>query len=823
MRSAPWLADLAIDARHALRSLRRTPLLTAIALVILACAIGANTAVFSLLDLLVLRDLPVRAPAELVEFLWTYPGDPPLNIFSLRDYESYRDQNRVFSAIVGTASARVEARMNGADAELGVECATGNYFNVLGVRGAAGRLLVEGDARPDAPAVGVVSWRYWTEHFNRRPDVLGATVTFSADLSPGRERRLLIDVPVTVIGVAERPFSGLVVGNTPDIWLPTTVCERRSPIGVALIARLKDGVSIDRAQAEMRVLDRARIESFARRDPRWRETTLEVLSARAGLSTPVHQQFARPLWALMGIVAALLLLVCANLGGMLLARGASRQHEMTVRVALGAGRLRLVRQMLTESMLLAIAGGLLGTAAAYLEAGLLVRIMRSGTRMIGVPPALEAPIDSRVLIFTAFVIAVSALLFGLVPAWMAFVSDPAVALREGASAGQPRSRLTFGNGLVIAQVALSLVLLTLSGLFVGHLSNLRGTTSLGFDPTSVLIVRIDATQTGADRNAALQRYKELLARFESVPGVRSATASGVTPMSGAAGARFATVEGFQEAPEARRRLWLNPVAPRYFETLRTPLISGRDFAFSDEGSRVAIVNEATARYYFAGRDALGKHVQFDGDAQPYEIIGVVADAKYNDVRTPAPRTIYLHYLPQWDFSLRTIGSAAAVGADVRRLATEVLGNARVTKMTTLEEQVDAAIVPERLIATLSSFFGGVGALLGALGLYGLLAYAVARRTREIGLRMAIGAQAHQVMFIVMSRACALVGAGLVVGIPLAVWTTRAAAAVVGNVAVAGLVPVVIAGIVTILMAMVASAIPARRAISVDPVVALRSE
>jgi len=826
MRPASWLADLGLDARHAIRSLRRTPVLTSIALVILACAIGANTAVFSLLDLLVLRDLPVRAPAELVEFLWTYPMDPPLNIFSVRDYENYRDQNRVFSALAGTASARVEARMNGRDAELGVECVTGNYFNMLGVRSAAGRLLVEGDDRSEAPAVGVVSSRYWTEHFNRGPDVLGATVTFNADLSPGRERRLVVDVPVTVIGVAERSFSGLVVGNTPDIWMPASVCARRGPISLALIARLKDGVSIDRAEAEMRVLDRTRIESFALRDPRWRETTFEVVSARSGLSTPVHQQFARPLLALMGMVAAVLLLVCANLGGMLLARGASRRHEMTVRVSLGASRARLMRQLLTESMLLSIAGGLLGTAVAYLEADLLVRIMKSGTRMIGVPPALEATIDARVLIFTAVVIAVSAILFGLVPAWTAFVSEPAVALRDGASAGEPRSRRAFGNGLVVAQVALSLVLLTLSGLFVGHLSNLRGTTTLGFDPTSVLIVRVDASPTGADGNAALQRYKELLARFESIPGVRSATASGTTPISGAAGSRFATVEGFQEAPETRRRLWLNAVAPRYFETLRTPLISGRDFAFSDEGRRVAIVNEAIAQYYFAGRDALGKHVQFDGDAQPYEIIGVVADAKYNDVRTPAPRTIYLHYLPRnrvWDFSLRTIGSAAAIGADVRRLVTDVLGNARVTKMTTLAEQVDASIVPERLIATLSSFFGGVGALLGALGLYGLLAYAVARRTREIGLRVAIGAQPHQVMFIVVSRACALVGVGLVVGIPLAVWTTQAAAAVVGNVPAAGPVPIAIAGLVTIVVAMVASAIPARRAISVDPIAALRSE
>ena len=814
-RGLPWLADFAQDARHGFRTLRRSPAFTTVALVTLALGIGANTAIFSLINVLVLRDLPVREPAGLVQFLWTYPGDPPLNLFSVEHYETYRDHNSVFSDMLGTASARVESQTAGVGAErLGVECVTGNFFDALGVRSAAGRLLSDEDNQPGAPAVAVVSWTYWNERFNRGPEILGTNLM------------LLGDLPVTVVGVAGREFVGLVVGYRPDVWLPAGVCQRKEPPGLAMMARLKEGVSIDRAQAEMRVLDRARIEEFARRDPKWRETTFDVLPARAGLSTPVHQQFAKPLWVLMAVVGALLLLACANIGSLLLARGAARQREMAVRVSLGAGRFRIVRQVLTESLLLAIAGGLLGLVAAYIGAGVLLRIMTS-VRMLGVPPRLEVTIDASVLIFTAGAMALAAMLFGLAPACAAFASAPASALRAGGGAGQPGSRRLFGNGLVVAQVALSLVLLSVSGLYLGHLSNLRN-RDLGFDRRSVLLVSLDTTRTGLGRDQLARVYKELLGRFEAIPGVRSATVSGMTPISGAAGSRFATVDGFEEAPQARRRLLLNGVAPKYFETFGTPLVAGRDFQVADESRPpVAIVNQAMARHYFGGGNPLGRHVLFDGDSEPHEIVGVVADVKYADVRSPAPQTIYLHGFQQnrlpSEFALRTGGPPTAVAGEVRRIVDEVLRTVPVARVTTLAEQVDASIVPERLIATLSGFFGGSGMLMAAIGLYGLLAYTVARRTNEIGIRMALGATGRDVTRMVLARALALVCAGLVIGAPIAVWSTRVAASMVENLPADGLFPIVVAAGVTIGVALLAAYLPARRATRVDPLGALRSE
>jgi putative ABC transport system permease protein len=812
-RGLPWLADLAQDARYAVRTLRRTPIFTTVALVTLASAIGANTAIFSLLNVLLLRDLPVRQPAGLVQFHWTYPGDPPLNLFSVDTYENYRDHNSVFSDMLGTGSVRLVSQSARAE-RLGVECVTGNFFTALGVRSAAGRLLGEQDNQPGAPPAAVVSWTYWNEKFNRKPDMLGTSL-------------MVADMPVTVVGVADQEFFGLVVGYKPDVWIPATVCQLKGRPGLAIMARLKEGVSIDRAQTEMRVLDRPRIEEFARGDPKWRETTFDVRPARAGLLTPVHEQFTKPLWVLMAIVGVLLLLACANLGSLLLARGAARSREMAVRVSLGAGRFRIVRQVLTESLLLAIAGGLLGMVAAYIGAGVLLRIMTSGTRMIGVPPRFELTIDAPVLIFTTGVMALAAVLFGLAPALAAFAPAPAATLKEARGTGHPRSRRIFGNGLVVAQVALSVVLLSVSGLFVGHLSRLRD-SSLGFDPTSVLLVGLDAPRAGQSREVLAQRYKDLLSRFESIPGVRSATLSGMTPISGAAGSRFVTVEGGHEAPEARRRVMLNEVAPRYFETLRTPLIAGRDFQFTDEGNpRVAIVNQAIVRRYFEGRDPLGKHLQFDNDQQAYEIVGVVADAKYADVRIPAPPTIYVHAFQQnrlpSGFALRTTGSATAVTGGVRRIVSEVMGSAPNVKVTTLAEQVDSSIVPERLTATLSGFFSGAGMLLAGIGLYGLLAYTVARRTHEIGVRMALGAQGRDVTFLVLRGALTLVGAGLIVGAPVAMWSKRVAASMLGNLPAGSPLPIVIAALATIGVTLLAACVPARRATRVDPLTALRSE
>ena len=339
-------------------------------------------------------------------------------------------------------------------------------------------------------------------------------------------------------------------------------------------------------------------------------------------------------------------------------------------------------------------------------------------------------------------------LFGLAPAWNAFASAPASSLREIGGAGDTRSRRLFGKSLIVAQVALSVVLLSAAGLFVGHLSNLRN-LDLGFDRHSVLLVTLNPQGSGYNRIQLSRLYRDLLQRLQAIPGVRSASLSGATPIEGAAASRFASVEGFQEKPEDRRYLMLNGVGPKYFETLGTPLIAGRDFQFEDAGRpRVTIVNQAMARHYFGGGSPIGKHVTFDGDDMPYEIVGIVGDAKYLDLHEAAPRTVYLNAFQDGfinsQFSLRTDVPPTAIAGEVRRAVSDVLKTVRVAKVTTLAEQVDASIVPERLIALLAGFFGVLGASLAAIGLYGLLAYTVARRTNEIGIRMSLGATERDV-------------------------------------------------------------------------------
>jgi predicted permease len=544
----------------------------------------------------------------------------------------------------------------------------------------------------------------------------------------------------------------------------------------------------------------------------------------------LHEQFAGPLRVLMATVAILLVLACANLGGLLLARGAARQHEMAVRVSLGAGRFRIVRQVLTESLLLAAAGSALGLVTAQFAAGMLMRIMTSGTRSLSASPPIDVSLDARVLIFTMMVTGLAALAFGAAPAIAAFASPPATALRTGRAGAHPRSRRLVGRGLVVAQVALSLALLSVSQLYVGHLARLRD-RSLGFDRTHVLIASIDtsaASRSGRSREELAVLFQEALGRLQAIPGVRAATASGMTPISGAAGSRFLRAEGFDEPPQARRRVSLNNVAPNYFATYGTPIMAGRDFRDADAGAaRRVIVNQALVRHYFAGRDPIGRRVWFDSERDPYEIVGVVADAKYQDVRLPAPPIAYVHYAqpfrPVPDLSLRTTAPPAAVAGDVRRVVSGVFGDAAVRRITTLADQVDAAIVPERLLAALSAFFGVVGMLLAAIGLYGLLAYTVSRRAAEIGIRMALGASRADVVRLVLTSAAGLVAAGLLLGAPAAFWSTRLATRTLEHLPPGGVLPIVACAAALVAVAIAAACVPVRRATRVDPIRALRSE
>jgi predicted permease len=813
-RGLPWLSDLAQDLRHGLRMVRRTPAFTAIACLTLALGIGANTAVFSLVNVLLWRDLPVRDPGSLVQLTWQYPGDPPQHSFRTQDYERFRDHNDVFSDVIGTAPVVVDS---GPAAEpLATEWVTGNFFAALGVRPALGRLLEPPDGQPGTEPVAVVSWTYWQNRLDMDPGVLGTRISVAG-------------VTAGIVGVTAREFSGVFTGYRTDVWMPAAAAPpgSRQSAGFMLLARLEEGVPVHRAAAQMRVLDRPRIEQFGRSDPQWLTVTLDVEPARSGFSTPLHQQFGRPLLVGMTIVAALLLLTCANIGSLLLARATARVREMAVRASLGASRSRIMRQVLAESLLLSSVGSVLGLAGAYVGANALVRIMASGTRLIGAQPQLDVPIDGNVLSFTVAVTVAAAVLFGLAPAWIAFVSAPASAMRAGSGTSPSRTGRLAANGLVVAQVAVSLVLLSVAGLYVQHLSDLRN-RELGFDRTSVLIVGVDTGPDTRDRGQLAAVYRELLERFEGIPGVHSATVSGMTPISGAAASRFVTVDGFEEPTGSRRRVMLNGVAPRFFETFGTSFVSGRDFRHADaRQARVAIVNQAMARHYFAGRDPIGRQLVLEGESQPYHIVGVVSDAKYADLRRAAPPTVYLDAFQQArlpsEFALRTVVPPGAVVADVRRVVADSLRGGSIRKVTTLSEQLDISIVPERLTAAVSAFFGAAGALLAAIGLYGVLAYTVARRTSEIGVRIALGATRKDVTLLVMKQGLFLMIVGLCVGGPLALWSRRIAASTLEGMSGESLLPLVAAAGTMVGVALLAVLVPVRRALRVEPMVALRSE
>ncbi len=825
------LGELIGDVRYGLRQLRRSPGFTIVALLSLALGIGANTAIFSLIDTLMLRRLPVREPEQLVEFLNLYPGDPPLNFFSWQSYEYFRDHNHLLSGLTGVQPSRFNVRGEGLEPEaVDGEGVVGNFFQMLGVKPAIGRLIGPGDDRVGAAdsAAAVVSWSCWKTKFNSDPAILG--------------RRIVVeDVPVTIVGVTPRQFFGVQVGVRPDIWVPLAVVSmihRPSPGGLGpwqLVGRLKPGVSIKQARAEMAVLFRWTLEERTRtsKDPLMHQLKFAVEPAGAGLATELRYQFAKPLVVLMAVVGLLLLIACTNLANMLLARVAGRQREMALRVSLGAGRWRLVRQLLTESVLLSAGGGGLGILLAYFGADALVRIMMSGRRMPG--PRLEIHVqpDVQVLLFTAGLALLTGVLFGLAPAWHAFTSAPALSLREVGRAGETSLRRLFGKSLVVIQVALSVVLLSSAGVFVGHLWNLQH-LDLGFRRDHVLLVTLDPARSGYKGEQLSHLYQEMVGRLEAIPGVRSATLSGMTPISGAGGVSFATVEGHQEKPEDRRYVSLNWVAPKYFQTLGTPFLAGRDFTFQDQaGPRVAIVNQAMARYYFADGDPIGKHFTLERDwkgfgaDKPYEIVGMVADTKYSDITEATKRTIYFNAFQDGaassHFALWTRVDPAVVAPEVRRLVREAARTIQVAQVTTLDDQVDASIVPERLIATLSGVFGALGALLAAIGIYGLLAYRVARRISEIGVRMALGATRSDILWMVLGDALGMVLIGLILGAPIAFWAKSVAASIIADLPAKSAIPITLGAVAMIVIALVAAYVPARRATRVDPVEALRYE
>jgi len=805
---------LPLDFRYALRLFRRNPTFTAVAVLSLALGIGANTAIYSLFYTIMLRTLPVAYPEQLVELVRNSPDEFHwAGYWGWDKYEFFCDRNHVFSGVTGMSFDNLASvRTAGVDPEtLILENVPANYFRVLGLEPVVGRFFTPADAPSSGDGnVVVVSWSYWNRRFHRDPSVVGARIFYNNE-------------PKIVIGVAPRAYAGPRVGSRTDLWMA-------SQNNLTMIARLKPGVTIAQAQAEMDVLYPALLQQTGATT---RDRKLELLPAGAGL-VRIRDQYGKPLMLLLAIVGMLLLLACVNMASLLLARSAGRQHEIAVRVGLGASRWRLVRQMLTESVLLSAAGTLAGIAVAWFATGALVRILASSRAFEHID--VEVQPDLHLLLFTAGTTLITGLLFGLAPAWYAFRSAPASTLRHTGK-GDSWSWRLFGKTLVAGQIAISVLLLSAAVIFLNHLAALRH-FDLGFRSDHVMQLTVDPPPNTYPPALLAPRYRELLQRLEAVPGVHSASISGCTPLEGCGiGGRFLKAEGHIEDPQHRRRTALALVTPRYFETLGIPLIAGRDFAFRDAGrSRVAILSRGAARYYFPGVDPVGKHIAIDPDSQtdqwfeddrPYEIIGVAGDVKSFEIRDAPYPTIYFDMFQENRLAdhleLRTNIDPASLAPAVRRILHELLPAAPLVGVSTLEQQVDSNLVPERLLATLSQFFGVLATVLAGIGVYGLLAYTVTRRTSEIGVRMALGATPGDVTRLVLRDVSSMVFPGLLAGAALIFWTLPLATHLIPDLKPDSSLPLAFGAAVIAAVALLASGVPLHRAASVDPMDALRHQ
>ncbi len=735
------------DVRYALRNMRRSPGFAIMATASLALGIGANTAIFSLMNAVMLRLLPVQDARQLVELVQTYPGEPRgIAGWDVASYQYFRDQNTVFSALIGTSlDHRASAQIGQREKQIVVgESVTPNYFSVLGVTPTLGRLITPAD---HFSKVAVLSYAFWTTQFDQDPTVVGRKI-------------VLYDEPATIIGVAAHDFSGLRLDTATDIWFPR---KPSASIGT-LIARLKPGVTLAQARAEMPLLYRFSIEERAAKskDPIILKMTIDLERVGSGLVT-VRDRLSKPLFVLMVVVGLLLIITCVNIAGLLLARGANREREMAIRLGLGASRIRLVMQVLTESFTLAVFGTIAGALLAFFATTALLAVLASGRLHEQVHLRVEP--DLHVFAFAAALALITTLLFGLAPALQLVRAAPSATLRVSGMAHDTRAKRRFGKALVAVQVAFSLLLLSTGALFLSHLWNLEH-EDLGFRRDHVLLVTLDS-QNSKDKSSD---YQQILDGLRHIPGVVNASLCAPTPLSGAGASGFATVEGFTERPSERRYIGISRVAPQYFATIGSPLLSGRDFNPQDpQHTRLAIINRTMARHYFPNDNPIGKrvtldHLTMDPEAKTYEIIGVVADAHYSEIAEPSRSSIYLPAFHDGvvsadNFVLRTSVNPENVISSVRAIV-QHNGNIPIFRTITLTDQIDSSIVLERLIATLSGFFAALGALLVGIGIYGLLAYTVARRTNEIGIRMALGATAARISRMIILDAVAIVFAGL---------------------------------------------------------------
>ena len=820
--------ELRADLRLTFRTFRRNPGFAAIAIVSLALGIGANTAIFGVTEAVMLRVLPVRDPGRLV-FVQiagaTARDGPPYPYFEL-----LRDQAESFEGMAAFSASNMEIVIDGGREQPRGVWVSGNFYQMLGVAPVIGRTLAASDDQtpgkggPDGP-VAVISRAYWQQRFGGDPAVVGRTIRMRFDS----------DNSVTIIGVMPSEIMSLEPGHPVDIAVPMALSDPvkmrgRTSLWLHVIARLKSGVRVERARAESNGVFQAYMADV-RIPPENRKRLfdhVEITPAAKGLGG-LRMRFSQPLTAMMILAGLVLLAACVNVANLMLARATARQKEFAVRLAIGAGRGRLVRQTLTEALALVGSGAALGILFARQGEAALAKFFAEGKYQI----VLDLSLNGRMLLFTLTVAVLSGLAFGILPALRASRFDPGTGLQSG-SRGFAGSRLSLrvGRALVIAQVALSMVLLAGALLFIRSLRQLES-VDLGFNREGILTMEITPERQAFGTPQWLTEQTEVLDRVRRIPGVRSASWATMSPLSGRDRGAILDVPGFAPRADRDKEVHLAAVSPDYFETFGVGLLLGRAFTTHDNAaaSKAAIFNETAARFYFGNANPIGKKARFANYPSPdlvYEIVGVVKDAKHDSLREQ-PRFIYLPIPQSVDrinrlaLSVRCAGDALAFASPVRREIQSVRPTALINNVSTIEKQVRQSLGNERLVAALATAFGTLALVLACIGLYGILAYAVTRRTSEIGIRMALGATKSEIIWLILREAIALATGGILIGVPAVLLLGRVSRALLYGVGQFDLPAFALAVLVLIVFAALAGIVPARRAGQLDPMYALRCE
>ena len=832
-----WFEHLVQDINYGVRAMLRSPGVTLVALLSLALGIGANTAIFSLMDAVMLKSLPVKDPVRLVLFgngldQGISDGFPNPWLYSYPFYREMQKRNDVFSDVAAAFSmtdrvhASVEGRGN--TEPMNIQLVSGTYFPMLGVQAMIGRTLTEEDDRAKGGnPVAVISHGWWTRSLARDPSAL--------------KRKLTIGSTVfTIVGVAPAEFFGTKVGESPDIWIPLSM-QKEVPPGwdgfsdnmfesLHLMARLKPGVSMAEADSNANLRFQQILRGFSgapltgENREKLDKARVELSSMATGFSR-LRWQFSSPLKILMVVVGLVLLIACANIANLLLARSTARARELAVRQALGAERSRLIRQLLTESLVLAFAGGALGVVFASGASHLLVRMVSDGRDAL----QLNVSVDMRLLLFTLGVTLATAVLFGTIPAFRATRMDLVDSLKDGRSLVTGEAKGPLAKALVISQVALSLVLLVGAGLFVRSLVNLTNVDT-GFNKENVIRFRVDAGSAGYQEDVRLtSMYRQIEERVNALPGVRAASFSIFTFNEGTWNNDI-WVQGYLSGHN-EINVHHNAVGNGYFAAMGIPLVAGRTFGPQDTATspKVGVISETTARTLFPGGSPIGRRYGYRGPqhAGDIEVVGVVKDVKYNSLEENPqagdylPSTQNVRYLN--DFEVRYAGDSAAVVAAIRQTIHDLDQRLPISDVMTLDQQVARSITNQRLVAQLCTFFGLLAVFLSCIGIYGLMSYVVARRTNEIGVRMALGAERSQVLWLVMRESLWLVALGTVIGVPVTLAGSRLLSSVLFGLRANDPASLLTGAGVLLVVAALAGYLPARRASLVDPMVSLRYE